>query len=238
MLRHLFVILSLLAANLAFAQNNGSSSPNHSSVEQPQLTGDSVKVIAISIPRDSSVVVLPNGDKIIRSLGPHSMGHSPHTATMYAAILPGLGQIYNRKYWKLPILYGGVAALCYSIHFNNKYYNEYRNAYRDFIIGDPNNKSYAKICERAHITVEEAEGIRRNWFQNALKNKKDYYRRYRDLSYFGLIGVYVVQIVDAAVDAHFFSFDVSDDLALQWQPTLVPEQNGKSCVGATLTFSF
>lgn len=188
---------------------------------------------------DSLFIVLPNGDKEIKSLAPGMLGHSPHTATMYAAVLPGLGQIYNKKYWKLPILYGGIAALCYSIHFNGKYYDIYRNAYRDFIIGDPNNTSYRKIIsEKTTLSFEDVENNGRyaSWFQNVLKNKKDYYRRYRDLSYFGLIGVYVIQMVDAAVDAHFFKFDVNDDLSLQWQPTVVPDNGGN--VGASLCITF
>ncbi|MCQ2203432.1 MAG: DUF5683 domain-containing protein [Bacteroidales bacterium] len=236
-MRYAFTILSLLVATLAFAQANNTEAPQDNN--EPRLEGEKVESVVITIPADTSVLVMPNGDKYIRSIGPHSMGHSPHTATMYAAILPGLGQIYNRKYWKLPILYGGIAALCYSIHFNNKYYKEYKNAYRDFVIGDPNNKSYVYIVEhRTSLTVEEVETTYRSWFQNALKNKKDYYRRYRDLSYFGLIGVYVLQIVDAAVDAHFFTFDVSDDLTLQWQPSLLPEESGKTGIGASLSFTF
>lgn len=193
---------------------------------------------------DSLFIVLPNGDKEIKSLAPGQLGHSPHTATMYAAILPGLGQIYNRKYWKLPLLYGGVGALCYAIHFNGKYYKKYKSYYRDFVIGDPNNKSYAEIFKpnkdgsmRINITIEQAEGQYKSWFTSMLKSKKDYYRRYRDLSYFGMIGLYVVQIVDAAVDAHFFKFDVNEDLSLQWQPTL-RQEDLEGNIGASICITF
>ena len=184
------------------------------------------------------VFVDEEGNKTIMSVGPGKLGHSPHTATMYAAILPGLGQIYNKKYWKLPLLYGGIGALCYAIHFNGKYYKKYRQAYRDFVIGDPNNKSYEDIVlKKTNLTVEQVETTYKTWFTKVLSNKKDYYRRYRDLSYFGMVGLYVVQIVDACVDAHFFTFDVSDDLSLQWQPTLVPDEYNKG-VGATLSLTF
>ncbi len=164
--------------------------------------------------------------------------HSPHKATFYAAIFPGLGQIYNRKYWKLPLLYGGIAALCYSIHFNGDYYSRYRAAYRDFIIRDPNNKSYIQFQKRTGLTLEQVEGVYATWFSNALKNKRDYYRRYRDMSYFGMAGVYLVQLVDACVDAHFFDFDVSDDLSMNWAPTISAGEYGCTNVGLAVTITF
>ena len=171
---------------------------------------------------DSLIMVDGETVRLIRSVHIGGLGHSPHTATMYAAILPGLGQIYNRKYWKLPLLYGGAAALVYAIHFHNKYYKKYSSAYQDFLLGDPNNKSYMYFVERAHLTEELVQGTYKQWFQTSLKNKKDYYRRYRDLSIFGMVGLYALQIVDACVDAHFFNFDVSDDLSLNWSPALAP----------------
>ena len=207
--------------------------------DAPRLEGEQVDTVVFQFVVDSLITVLPNGDKMIKSVPPRVMGHSPHTATMYAAILPGLGQIYNKRYWKLPLLYGGAAALCYAVHFNGKYYKKYRNAYRDFVIGDPNNKSYEDIViNKTNLTVEDVETTYRTWFTTVLRNKKDYYRRYRDLSYFGLIGLYVVQIIDAAVDAHFYTFDVTDDLSLQWQPTIEPTPDGRSNVGASLCIKF
>ena len=186
----------------------------------------------------SATLIMVDGETVrfIQSVPVGHLGHSPHTATMYAAILPGLGQIYNRKYWKLPLLYGGAAALIYAIHFNNKYYKKYSAAYRDFIIGDPNNKeTYMEFAEKAHLTEDMVQGAYKQWFQTSLRNKKDYYRRYRDLSIFGMVGLYAVQIVDACVDAHFFNFDVSDDLAFRWQPELNPQNRH---VGARLALRF
>ncbi len=180
---------------------------------------------------------MADGTKVVRSVSISKFGHSPHTATMYAAIFPGLGQIYNKKYWKLPILYGGIAALCYGVHFNGKYYKLYRRAYRDFVIGDPNNKAYAEVLKKSNLTVEDVETKYSSWFTKTLSNKKDTYRRYRDLCYFGLIGVYGLQILDAAVDAHFFNFDVSDDLSVQWSPTVSPSGES-SQMGASVVISF
>lgn len=190
------------------------------------------------VPLDSAFVTAEDGTRIYRSVGWGGLGHSPHTATMYAAVLPGLGQIYNKKYWKLPILYGGVAALCYGIHFNGKHYKMYRNAYRDFIIGDPNNTSWIDVCnDKTNLTPEQVQTTYHDWFENILERKRDSYRRYRDLCYFGLVGVYLIQLIDATVDAHFFNFDVSDDLSIQWQPQLRPEPNN-STAGASICITF
>ena len=146
--------------------------------------------------------------------------HSPHKATFYSAILPGLGQAYNKKYWKIPILYAGIGALGYAIHFNSTNYNKYKNAYRDFLIRDPGNKSYEQVVP-VNLTLEEVEGQYAEWFQQALKNKKEYYKRYRDLSYIGMAAVYLLNMVDASVDAHFYNFDVSDDLSMKIQPAVL-----------------
>jgi hypothetical protein len=146
--------------------------------------------------------------------------HSPHKATFYSAIFPGLGQIYNKKYWKLPIIYGAVGSLGYAIHFNSTNYVKYKNAYRDFLIQDPGNKSYIKVIP-VNLTVEDVEGQYANWFEQALENKREYYRRYRDLSYIGMAAIYVLTMVDATVDAHFYNFDVSDDLSMKLQPVIL-----------------
>ncbi len=164
--------------------------------------------------------------------------HSPHKATFYSAILPGMGQIYNKKYWKVPILYAGIGALAYSISFNSTNYDKYRSAYRDFLLGDPGNKSYIKVIPTT-LTVEDVEGQYRQWFQDALNNKKKYYKRYRDLSYIGMVAIYVLNLVDATVDAHFYDFDVSDDLSLQIQPVMMePDQVFGNKVGLKLSLRF
>ena len=164
--------------------------------------------------------------------------HSPHKASFYAAILPGLGQAYNKKYWKIPLLYGGIGGVGYAIHFNSKYYNKYKAAYRDFIIRDPGNKSYREFIPPG-LDEQKIYGQYEQWFEEALNNKKQYYRRYRDLSYIGMIGVYVIQIVDAAVDAHFYNFDISDDLSMLVAPAVMPPVPGDySGMGVQLKFKF
>lgn len=222
-MRQTIAILMLIVCSAAVAQEQ----PD----EQPPRRAARID------PADSLVIYQDEEVKILRSISISNMPHSPHTATMYAAIVPGLGQIYNRKYWKLPFVYGGIGALIYAIHFNGKCYDKYRRAYRDFIIRDPNNKSYASIAEKTGLSVEEIETTYATWFSNALENKKDYYRRYRDMSYFGMVGVYIVQLIDACVDAHFYNFNVDDDLSFDWSPMLMPDASGPY-VGASLTITF
>ncbi|MBK9175948.1 MAG: hypothetical protein IPM46_06325 [Flavobacteriales bacterium] len=130
--------------------------------------------------------------------------HSPRKASILSAVLPGAGQVYNRKYWKVPIVLGGLGASVYFIRDNNQNYQRYKDAYIALVDGDPN-------------TIDEFEG--RFSSQNVL-NVADTYRRWRDLSYIACGLVYVLNIVDASVDAHFVRFDVSPELSLELSPSL------------------
>ena len=132
--------------------------------------------------------------------------HSPHKATIYSAILPGLGQAYNKKYWKIPVIYGLTGVLTYFAVDNNKEYIIYKDAYKWRL--DDNS-----------ATVDKFEGI---YSDEDLRILKNYYRRNRDLSFIGMGVVYLLNVVDAAVDAHLFYFDVSDDLSLKVQPGIQP----------------
>lgn len=229
----LATLLLLVVGGLAAAAQDYAD-PNIIEADTAAIDGKLARIEPVIILTDTLVLVDGETVRLIPSVHVGQLGHSPHTATMYAAILPGLGQIYNKKYWKLPLLYGGAAALGYAIHFNNKYLKRYSNAYRDFLLGDPNNKSYMYFVNKAHLTEADVQGVYKSWFQNSLKKKKDYYRRYRDMSIFGMAGLYIVQIVDACVDAHFFNFDVSDDLAINWAPAASPETG----VGAMVAIRF
>ena len=140
--------------------------------------------------------------------------HSPRKATIYSAALPGLGQIYNRKYWKVPLVYGGFAALGYFINFNNEEYVKYRQAYSDIIDDDPNTISYTRLNANPGFLEPDKIGQ----FTERLRGAKDYWRRNRDLVVIGTAVFYAVNIIDASVDAHFFNFDISDDLTINWVP--------------------
>ena len=140
---------------------------------------------------------------------------SPNKALWYAALFPGGGQIYNRKYWKLPIIYGGLLGLIYGYSFNNKYFMTYSNAYRDLALNSPN-KSYMDFLPPGY-DVE----AKRDYLEKTFKRKKNMYRTWRDYCLVGMIGVYLVSMVDAYVDASLYHFDVSTDLDADKNPTLM-----------------
>jgi hypothetical protein len=137
----------------------------------------------------------------------------PEKAVWYALICPGLGQIYNRSYWKVPILYGGIATLSYLIIWNGRMYNDYRNAFHDIMDNDPFTNSYEPI-------FYNMPNASLDWKQNTLRRKKDFYRRNRDLSIFGIIALYVASVVDAFVDAQLYNFTISEDLSFQVEPVI------------------
>ena len=137
-------------------------------------------------------------------------------AMWYAIAIPGGGQIYNRKYWKLPIIYGGFLGCVYAIKWNNTMYRDYSQAYIDIMDDDPNTVSYNDFVP-LNYDVKANETRLKELF----KRKKDYYRRYRDLSIFCMIGVYALSIIDAYVDAELSSFDISRDLSMKVRPTVI-----------------
>lgn len=168
----------------------------------------------------------------------HIFAPSPRKAVIYSAILPGLGQIYNRKYWKLPIVYGAYAGLTYAITWNNGYYRDYLGAYQDIMDDNPGTDRWEKMLPYG----QTAETVDKQWFTGVLKQRKDYYRYYRDLSIIATVGVYLVFIVDAYVDAQLFSFDMSPDLSMRMTPVIIREEKaynlGSSSYGVQLSFNF
>ncbi|MBR6286886.1 MAG: hypothetical protein IKR18_07885 [Bacteroidaceae bacterium] len=141
---------------------------------------------------------------------------NPKKAMWMALIFPGGGQIYNRKYWKLPLVYGGFMGCYYALRWNNMMYKDYSQAYLDMMDNDPNTKSYEKMIPLRYSFSENEER-----FKKIFKNRKDFYRRYRDLSVFCFIGVYLLSVVDAYVDAELSNFDISKDLSLKIEPSVM-----------------
>ena len=138
---------------------------------------------------------------------------NPSRATWLAVVFPGGGQIYNRKYWKLPIIYGGFAGCAYALSWNSKMYKDYSKAYSDIMDSNPNTKSYEDLLPpNANYTPEQLKGV--------LKRRKDSFRRYRDISIFAFIGVYLISIIDAYVDAELSNFDISPDLSMKLEPVV------------------
>lgn len=159
--------------------------------------------------------------------------HSPRRATIYSAVLPGLGQIYNRKYWKVPIVIGGFATLGYFINFNNNEYTIYKQAYSDIIDLDPNTNSFLKL----KVNPSYLQPDNRTQFIDGLRGEKDRWRRYRDLVVIGTVVFYAMNVIDASVDAHFFNFNIGDDLTMRWAPGPVMSMNTK-LIGINCNFTF
>ena len=134
-----------------------------------------------------------------------------------AMVIPGGGQIYNRKYWKLPIIYGGIIGCVYAINWNNMMYKDYSQAYLDIMDSDPNTCSYNKFLHLGR-KIDKSNEER---YKQIFKSRKDKYRRWRDMSVFCLIGVYAFSVIDAYVDAQLSEFDISKDLTLRVEPTML-----------------
>jgi len=149
----------------------------------------------------------------------------PSKVVWMGAIIPGYGQILNHKYWKLPIVYGGFLGCAYAVSWNSNMYQTYLNAYRDIISDDPTATSYLLIIPKGR-TIDSYGG--KSAFTSILNTKQENYRRYRDLSVIATIAYYALTIVDAYVDAQLYDFDISPDLSMRVQPTLINSGIGTS----------
>lgn len=145
---------------------------------------------------------------------------NPQRALWLAMVLPGAGQIYNRKFWKLPLFYGGMMGCLYAMNWNNMMYKDYSQAYLDIMDDDPTTESYNKFL---HLG-KQIDSSNEERYKKLFKSRKDRYRRWRDLSFFCLIGVYALSVIDAYVDAELSEFDISKDLSLKVEPAII---NGK-----------
>lgn len=155
-------------------------------------------------------------------------------ATWLAVVFPGGGQIYNRKFWKLPIIYGGFAGCAYALTWNGKMYNDYSQAYLDIMDDDPNTNSFLDLLPNRLSNYSETQ------LKEIIRKRKDMFRRYRDLSIFAVIGVYLISIVDAYVDAELSNFDITPDLSMRIEPTIFSDKQGSRShsVGVQCSFRF
>lgn len=159
----------------------------------------------------------------------------PTRAVWMAALFPGLGQIYNRRYWKLPIIVGGYLGLGYATSWNNTMLRDYTRAYADLTDNDPSTKSYMDFFP----STTKEENLDKKWLENMMRTRKNFYRRNRDLCIIGMIGVYLLAVVDAYVDASLAHFDISPDLAVDWSPALIQDSRGQlPAIGLNWAFSF
>lgn len=140
----------------------------------------------------------------------------PIRAMWLGLVLPGAGQIYNRKYWKLPIIYGGIIGCLYALTWNGQMLRDYNQAYLDIMDADPNTRSYEKMLPMG-FDIRGKEEMYKSIFQR----KKNTYRRWRDLSIFVMLAVYAISVVDAYIDAELSTFDISPNLSMHIAPTTI-----------------
>ena len=177
--------------------------------------GTPAPIVAMDTPLDTTIVdsLLTSG---VKKAPRSQFKPDPIRAMWLALVLPGGGQIYNRKFWKLPIVYGGFLGCFYALTWNNQMLRDYSQAYLDIMDDDPNTKSYENMLPMGYdITGKEER------FKTIFKNKKDHFRKYRDMSILAFAGVYLISVIDAYVDAELSTFDISRDLSLRLEPATI-----------------
>ena len=174
-------------------------------------------------------VIIAQDTTVVSAKAKKVLKFYPMKATMLSAALPGVGQIYNRKYWKIPLVYAGFGALGYSVVFNITNYNKFIKGYQDFTDKIPETDSYLKLIRGmdpssydpvkfpATYNVSNAA-----WVKDGLLRQVDYFKRYRDMSYIGIAAWYLVSILDANVDASLADYDIGENINLTLAPMQVP----------------
>ncbi|MFZ4455739.1 MAG: DUF5683 domain-containing protein [Bacteroidales bacterium] len=205
-MKRLIIIYSLyLCIGSIFAQHE-------KGVVGTSIASDSLKTGVIT-PKVSKNIFAPKSDKVFAPV--------PAKAVLLSAIFPGLGQIYNRKYWKLPLVYGGFVGLSYGLTWNNSNLKQYTAAYNDIVDTDPSTTSYLTLLPQTMKDAFANGTLTQERLTSILKNQKDYLRRNRDLTIISMFGLYFVTMIDAYVDAQLFEFDISPDLSMKIEPTMI-----------------
>ena len=179
--------------------------------------------------QNDSIFLLENGDSLhityqvdtVRAVetevSTSTFQPDPEKSVWLAAVVPGLGQIYNRQYWKVPIIYGGAMGLAYGITWNDRRYVDYRKGYVDLLDTDPNTNYFIYLLPEG-VTLDSSN---KSYYTRIFKTKLDTYRRNRDLCIIASAVLYLLSIVDAYVDAQMFDYDISSDLSLEVTPTVI-----------------
>ena len=208
-IRLLIVLLSLLILPHATAWSQESLVPT--TYDMPSLLSGSDSVAP------STQESLPSFEKQALKIQQQALWQPNSTKAILWAFLPGGGQIYNRKYWKLPIVWGAFMACYYSITWNNRQYQEYHAAYRDLSGPDPEHNTSWLVFAPTGAQASDYQQYQSS-LRSTLKRGNDFYRRYRDLSIVATVLVYGLSILDAYVDAELYTFDISPDLSLRVVP--------------------
>lgn len=219
----LLTILLLAISSVADAQNESRASRRRRHIQQNDsvvvTTTDSIEVSnQEQLMQLQSPVVIDVKEADSVKL-PKQWIPNPTKATWMALVFPGGGQIYNKKYWKLPIFYAGFAGCAYALTWNNRMYKDYAAAYKDAVNNNWTAKSITELIPARYMAR-----VSKTQITELLKKRKDSYRRYRDISVFAFIAVYALSVVDAYVDAELSNFDISPDLSMRVEPTVIDNQ--------------
>lgn len=195
---------------------------------QAQVVSDSGRVVPDTLNKvvEKSIVAKSTELKSSDTMALKPFKPDPMKVVWMGAIIPGYGQILNRKYWKLPLVYGGFLGCAYALAWNGSKYESYKTAYRDITDSDPATNTFLDILPPG-LTIDSPGIGGVTTFTNTLKQKQDNFRRYRDLSIIATVGYYALTLVDAYVDAQLYDFDISPDLSLRFQPTLLENSLGQ-----------
>jgi hypothetical protein len=172
--------------------------------------------------QDSIYYEEPEIKVVQRDSAYYSDKKNPTTAALLSAVLPGAGQAYNEKYWKIPIVYFITGGLVYWADYNNKQYHRYLDA-------------YVAVKDEDESTVDEFEGAVP---ADNLLHYKNSFRRNRDITFLLIGAAYLFNIIDASVDAHFSDYDVGEDLSLNISPVILNSNYQKYIPGINLSFRF
>lgn len=195
--------------------------------------GDGAVVVVDSLDAAGSDLVVLPADSV--AVVEHVFNPDPTRAVWLSALCPGLGQLYNRRFWKLPIVVGAFMGLGYGTSWNNGMLRDYTRAYNDLLDNDPTTKSYMDFFP----STTREEDLDKSWLNSTFKRRKDYYRRNRDLCIICMVGVYLVAMVDAYVDASLAHFDISPELSMEVAPALFQDRNASlPSVGVQWAFHF
>ena len=228
--KRIAVIITLLLGSLSCIQAQDAAPVD-------SIISDSLFADSVSKDRQSALADEPLPKKTPRDWS--AWRPNPQRALWLALVIPGGGQIYNRKYWKLPIVYGGFIGCLYAMNWNNNMYKDYSQAYLDIMDDDPGTASYDKFL---HLGAKVTDS-NMDRYKEIFKKRKDKYRRWRDLSFFVMVGIYALSVIDAYVDAELSVFDISKDLSLRIEPTIMksdasPNPLESSSVGVHCSLSF
>ena len=236
----MFVALGLQAQtdNAQFAFHNSqlftdsinSINPIDSTIFQLSTFNSQLETQSIASLQEDSVKLSRQLRREQRALEYANFKPDPNKSLWLALTFPGAGQIYNRKYWKLPIIYGGAMGVAYAVSYYGGHYNDYMRGYRDYLDSDPNTNYHLELIPQGY--PESSAG-------NYVKNRVNSYRRYRDIFIVVGVAVYALSVIDAYVDAQLADFDISTDLSMKVRPKLDVElHTGKPTAGCQMQIYF